>query len=313
MLCVIPHNAGWPKGNGKAVGKFNAPTGQWKGDDAWRGGQPLALKMEADGFGCNAGFALGVAALDGTRYVAIDGDMLPAWLHPSGKHFGLMARPHILNYLAEKMKCANLLVRNTVAPRFMILVKVRNPGRKTVITFERTIEGEPVGKGEPFGKIEVLTAGQQAVISGTHHSGSTIYWSRINEPNKHYLAPQIDADTPIFDTVEQIAELILDAMQPFAEKAGITWVVNTEKHVSVFADPKTPEEAAPPSFDLWLDLIKRTPNPPTSDRSQWTNFWVRVPGLPVGPAEDWTVTSRSGSRGHQCDARLVPEVGIAAR
>ena len=51
LLCVIPWNAGWTRGNGKAVGKFDAPTGRFKGDDAWRSGQPLALKMEADPFG----------------------------------------------------------------------------------------------------------------------------------------------------------------------------------------------------------------------------------------------------------------------
>ena len=210
--------------------------------------------------------------------MAIDGDILPAWLHHSGQHFGHMARPVILKYLAEKMNCPNLLVRSTVEPRFMILVKVREPGRRTTITFERPIDGEPIGKGEQFGQIEILTANRQAVICGTHASGAAIYWSRINDPNRQYLAPLIDADTPIFDTVEQIADLILDAMQPFADKANIRCTVNAEKHISAFVNPQTPEEAAPPSFDLWLDLIKRTPNPPTSDREQWTRFWYAFQG-----------------------------------
>jgi hypothetical protein len=144
-----------PKNLGKAPG-LRMPLGSWTGFPNWRHHKASRTDVETwRDWQCNAGIAcLAVAGVDLDIW---DGSAQDAIDH---------ARLRALQILGPAP------VRVGQAPKQLLMYRVTQPARKMRIVFRR--QGA-AADAKPF-IIEVLGAGQQFVIEGTHPSGTSYTW-----------------------------------------------------------------------------------------------------------------------------------------
>ena len=262
----IPGN--WvPNGelSGKCPARYDRNKSEWHKLARWQlGGLDPKLIQEADEDGANAGVILGVAA-DGFKFIAIDFDGISYPL-PSGEDFGVFAARQFIARLV-RVYGGGLLVRNTIPHRALVLVRLpvdADPGHKVVIPLRLKPHGID------FGKIEILTKGQQTVIAGVHPSGNQISWYR--QPGNSAVtkpAPQVKVGMEPIPNFEMVLHHILEASRSIDD---LVEVREPETHHGATKRTKDIQELAAPSADDLIALLDSMPNPPDLERDSWLSI-----------------------------------------
>lgn len=277
LLPVLPWNAGWPRRggsdpNGKAPGRFVHGTGRWGGLSNWSHGCPPNDRRISDEWNCNAGLLLG-QEVDGITFATLDGD-----LTDDSEGINRQFRDVLLRSLAKSFGTTGLMARTTVVPRFMILARIAPGGEvggRQVIELE--YRDPESGSTLTLGKLELLTRGEQAVIAGTHQSGTTISWANTLTPQRIYRAPKLDEGVPLVPDFPTLARLALEAVKPF-ERVNIFARIASAPSRALVGASRDPNDLAPISAKVLVELIDRMPNPTNLSRAHYINFWYALAG-----------------------------------
>jgi len=276
LLPVIPPTAGWSKRgnsdpNGKAPGRFDMPTGNWLGLDNWQHGCPRDHQRISDDWGCNVGLLLG-QVVDGRVFAALDGD-----LNDDTAGVNHKIRESLVSRLVMAFGMTSMLIRETVRPRFMMLVELDPAGDfggKQEITWNyRDNRGNLLN----LGKLELLTRGEQCVIAGRHISGNVIHWRDSSNLTMEYQVPLLNRAIPKFKNFAAFGDAVMAALKPF-ERGHFHATMKSARASAIVGASREPIDLAPPDVRTLVELVDRMHNNPDTDYNQYINFWYSLEG-----------------------------------
>lgn len=263
----LNHNTGEMDG-GKAPAAPNS-VGDWIGLHDWNKlTTPWAVKEDADAQGANAGLILGAPGNTPNgpvAFAALDIDLY------EGQE---IERDKLLNHLATSWPNSLLLVRETVAWRAMVLVRINDTfstGRKTVYYLHHD--------DVEIGKIELLTTDQQTVIAGVHPTGGPMRWCVHGNLGKYRSTPIILDGMLAFDTFNELAEGIRANLEALLG-VGYTYDSSSLGRGELVPDADLVPEWL--TFDHLIKTIEQTPNPQENDRDQYVAFMEAVAATKYG-------------------------------
>ena len=246
---------------GKEPAMMNG-LGEWAPLANW--GQltlPWQAKVEADQSGANCGLVLGCGVETDAgpmAFAAVDIDFL------AGRE---EQRDKFINHFAAVWPETVLLIRETVPYRAMLLVRITDAfstGRKGAYYLQY--------KDTELGKIELLTTGQQCIISGRHYSGNEISWHPYGSEER-WKTPRIYDKMPAFRTFVDLAESIRGELEKLAG-LGYTYTSSSAGSGELVPDAELVPDWL--TLDILRDYIKRTPNAVTIDRDGYVAFMQAI-------------------------------------
>jgi hypothetical protein len=174
LISVAPPNAkgipeaGWGKAPAEVCGETDSGEIRYQGLSAWqKGTQDANSKRVANRDGANCGLVLGLKTEAG-QFLAFDGDFAidtPEQIERSLK---------LCQTVRNVVSCLyDVLFRESRPGRIAFLVRIPNEefaGHKLVHYLNKP------GTQESYGKIELLTTGEQIVIAGVHQHAGKIFW-----------------------------------------------------------------------------------------------------------------------------------------
>ena len=303
LIPILPWNRSFSggKGQGKAPAKFNPASQSWEGLAEWQRGalDPQLILRPSDEAECNAGLLLG-APSNGFQFIAIDIDLDEGPRAPG-------IRNGIVRLLQRRWN-QTLLVRETLNYRALVLANLpidEIPGGKKVFTLNcidlKSFRSSPTR----VGKLEILSHGQQAVISGIHTSGRRIFWYYENGDGRvgtRFPAPPIKAGVPVFPTFDAIVASVACTLDEMAELGFSYTTVGTDSAIT--GPPASLFDLAAPSVDELVNLLDQMPNPPEVDRDVYISILMAISGARAGlvecrgalsPAEDQKIANAVAS------------------
>jgi hypothetical protein len=254
LLPIAPFDATGNVSPGKTPAVMRS-DGSWVGLKKWNGGTSAVTREACDAAGANCGLILGHPN-DHQQFIALDFDL-------EGADMAVVLEARALALATIVATVGDVYVRDTREGRAAVLLRIPHAeaaGSKHVAHLTHPVHGG-------LGKIELLTKGQQIVVSGIHNkTRKRMLWWRTDTPGTMLPAPIVGTHIPILTgraAVDSLLDLVLTALGTI----GITHTRSKTHDPDTAASNHTsPAEKAAPSVAALLEILQGLPNPASADR-----------------------------------------------